>query len=415
MGPLLLSLLVSGVGSAFGACQELPASPAELQALRRSDTSLTLGWSSTPRDGCSTSYHVFLDGLEVQESRVPEATLRGLEPQSAHRIGVVAINERGSSPESEEISLSTLETPAWPARVFAPYIDVTLAHPELARIAQESGTRFFSLAFIVSHHGACEARWGGAIPLSRDDLETGLSNLREGSGDVIASFGGAAGRELAVACPNEESLEAQYQDVIDTYSLTRVDFDIEGKTLRNRNANDRRNRAIAGLQETARLRGRRLIVSYTLPVNPTGLDPISLDLLRNAVSSGVNVGVVNIMTMDYFSGPLEMGKTAIQAAKSTFEQLRPIFPGKSDPELWEMIGNTPMIGVNDDTTEIFGLADAEEVATFSLGRKTGFLAFWDTWRDQPCPSGTPQPSNTCSGVVQDPFAFSGIFNRFTSR
>jgi chitinase len=302
---------------------------------------------------------------------------------------------------------------AWPQRVFAPYIDVTLAKPALAQYASTTGSKYFSLAFIVSHLRTCEARWGGGIPLSRNYLLSEITELRDDGGDVIASFGGAAGTELALACVTVASLQAQYQAVIDAYSLTRVDFDVEGSALRNRIANDRRNRAIARLQTAAQLRGSELIVSFTLPVNPTGLDPVSLDLLRNARTNGVKVGIVNIMTMDYFSGPLDMGKTAIQAARSTFAQIKPIFAEKSDSEVWEMIGITPMIGVNDDTTEVFDLSNAGAVLSFSEQHKTGLIAYWDTWRDQQCPSGTPQPSNTCSGVSQSPNAFTDLFKAFT--
>jgi chitinase len=315
--------------------------------------------------------------------------------------------------QSAPLSAAGGRAAGWPHSVFAPYIDVTLAHPSLAQYATATGSKYFSLGFIVSHLRTCEARWGGGIPLSRNYLLAEINELRDDGGDVVPSFGGAAGTELAVACVTVGSLQAQYQAVIDAYSLTRLDFDVEGNALKNRIANDRRNRAIARLQAAAGRRGKELIVSFTLPVNPTGLDPVSLDLLRNAKANGVKVGIVNVMAMDYFSGPLDMGKTAIEAAKSTFDQIRPIFDEKSDSEVWAMIGITPMIGVNDDTTEVFDLSNASEVLAFSQEHDTGLIAYWDTWRDQQCPSGTPQPSNTCSGVSQSPNAFTDLFKAFT--
>ena len=42
-----------------------------------------------------------------------------------------------------------------------------------------------------------------------------------------------------------------------------------------------------------------LRVSYTLPVLPAGLTADGVDLLRNTVSHGVLIDVLNIMTMDY--------------------------------------------------------------------------------------------------------------------
>src|SRR5262249_3990372 len=35
-------------------------------------------------------------------------------------------------------------------------------------------------------------------------------------------------------------------------------------------------------------------------------------------------------------------------------------------------------------------------------------------RDQACPSGTPQPSDTCSGTAQSKYQFADIFNNVTS-
>ena len=61
--------------------------------------------------------------------------------------------------------------------------------------------------------------------LDQDRLVRVLRALR---GDALASFGGANGIELALACGSAESLAAQYQAVITKYKLQRIDFDIEG-------------------------------------------------------------------------------------------------------------------------------------------------------------------------------------------
>jgi chitinase len=318
-----------------------------------------------------------------------------------------------TSPSIPPTSPSATSTTGWPQQLFAPYIDVTLATPALTQFASDTGSKYFSLAFIVSGSGGCEAEWGGTIPLSQNYMVPEINALRSQGGDVIASFGGAAGTELAAACGTVSSLQSQYQAVIDAYGLVSVDFDVEGGVLTDSAASDRRNKAIAGLQASARNRGRPLRVSFTLPVNPTGLDPVSLDLLRNAVANGVTVDIVNIMTMDYFAGSMDMGQAATQAAQNTFLQIRPLFSGQTDSQLWAMIGITPMIGVNDDTTEVFGLSNAATALSFSQQQKIGFIAFWDVWRDQPCPAAIPQPSDMCSGVSQSPRAFTEIFKAFT--
>src|SRR5690606_2177829 len=126
-------------------------------------------------------------------------------------------------------------------------------------------------------------------------------------------------------------------------SVTRLDFDIEGNDIRDEASIERRSEAIALLQAE-----RELFVSYTLPVLPTGLTEEGIAVLESAIEHGVNIDVVNIMTMNFgdsYSGT--MGEKNIQAAQSLYAQLEALYPEKSEEELWLMIGLTPMAGLND--------------------------------------------------------------------
>jgi hypothetical protein len=80
-------------------------------------------------------------------------------------------------------------------------------------------------------------------------------------------------------------LQQKYQNIIDQYSLSWLDFDIEGTALSNYAANDRRNAAIAGLQKNNPL----LKISYTLPVETYGLLEEGLRILLSAKNAGVRV------------------------------------------------------------------------------------------------------------------------------
>src|SRR5207248_861955 len=136
------------------------------------------------------------------------------------------------------------------------------------------------------------------------------NDLRGMGGDVIISFGGAAGTELGNACGDVGSLQAAYQSVINQFRLTWMDFDIEGAPIADTAAVDRRNKAIHNLQAA----NPGLRVSYTLPVDRTGLPGEGTSLLRNAQSNGARVDVVNIMAMDYGPCYPDMGQAAIDAA-----------------------------------------------------------------------------------------------------
>jgi hypothetical protein len=283
----------------------------------------------------------------------------------------------------------------------------------LAETAGTTGSQYYTLAFIISG-GGCAAAWGGVTPIDQDFLLEDIQHLRAQGGNVIVSFGGAAGVELGQACSTVSSLQAQYQAVIDRYDFTRLDFDIEGGASADPASITRRNQAIAGLQADAISAGKPVKVSYTLPVLPTGLTADGLNLLNDAVAHGVTIDVVNIMAMDYGSvaPPDKMGANAIQAANSVFGQLQAIYPAKTAAQIWAMIGVTPMIGLNDVSPEVFTLSDAQALLTFAQQNDIAQLAMWSMTRDQQCP-GNPSVSATCSGITQSPWDFMNIFKSFT--
>ena len=157
---------------------------------------------------------------------------------------------------------------------------------------------------------------------------------------MIVSFGGATGTELAQATGDVATLQAQYQAVIDAYTLTAIDFDIEGVAVADGPSVDRRNAAIAGLQSAAEAAGRDLAISYTLPVALDGLTTDGLNLLKNARAHGVNISLVNIMALDYGG-----------SRRRTRWDRTPSRPHRQYPAaLRGVLGGdrvTPMIGVND--------------------------------------------------------------------
>src|SRR5262249_17982901 len=130
-----------------------------------------------------------------------------------------------------------------------------------------------------------------------------IAALRAIGGDVMVSFGGAAGKELAEVITSVSSLTAAYQSVVTAYGLTHIDFDIEGAAVADKVSIDRRSQAIAAVQQAAVAAGRKLDVWFTLPVLPTGLTTDGLYVVQSALKYGVNIAGVNIMTMDYGDGP----------------------------------------------------------------------------------------------------------------
>ncbi|MGW4437358.1 cellulose binding domain-containing protein [Streptomyces sp. NPDC004596] len=289
---------------------------------------------------------------------------------------------------------------------FAPYVDTSL-YPafDLLAAADATGVKNFNLAF-VTDGGGCTPKWGGVTDLTGDAVAAQIGALRAKGGDVRVSFGGASGSELATTCSSADALAAAYGKAVDAFKLTKVDFDVEGGALPNTAANTRRAQAIAKLQ--AQHPG--LDVSFTLPVMPEGLTQDGVNLLSDAKSNGVRINTVNIMAMDYgasYSG--DMGTYAEQAATATQAQIKGVL-GLSDSAAWKTVAVTPMIGVNDVSSEVFKVDDATQLVNFAKSKGIGWLSMWSATRDKQCDGGAkPTADATCSSITQDRFAFAKAF------
>ena len=281
----------------------------------------------------------------------------------------------------------------------APYIDMgEWPTPVLSSVASASSLSSFTLAFVTS--AGCKASWFNAYdPRSAWGLDE-INAIRSRGGDVKISFGGASGIELAQACSTVDSLTAEYQAVVSAYKLKYADFDIEGSAVAEPASVSLRSQAMARLQAA----NSGLRISLTLPVLPSGLTADGVNVVRAARDAGVNLDVVNIMAMDYYQGS-DHADQAIAAANATFSQLKSLYPGKSDAQVWRLLGITPMLGQNDDGG-VFNQADARQLLSFAQSKHVGELAFWEVGRDANACTGALY---RCTNISQQPYEFSKIF------
>ena len=404
------------------ACTTVPSVPTGLQASGTTSNSTNLSWNaSTVAVNCVlTGYTVFRNGVAIGTTGSPNMAVTGLSPNTTYSFRVAATDAAGSSAQSAAVNVTTLNGPPPPppsGKVFAPYVDMGLTVDwQLLTIQQQSGIKVFTLGFVVGN-GGCTPTWGGVgATVANDTLPNGttilslVQGVRAAGGDVIISFGGASGTELALGCTTVSSLQAAYQSVLNKYSVNsstpvRLDFDIEGGATTDQASINRRNQALVGLKNA----NPNLVISYTLPVLPTGLVASGVNILNSVKASGLNLNVVNIMAMDYGSANDnggQMGLSATQAATNTRNQV--LAAG-----LTATIGVTPMIGINDVNTEIFQLSDAQMLLNFANANSyISRLSMWSVARDNgSCPNqGFASP--VCSGISQSNWAFSNIFKVF---
>jgi hypothetical protein len=320
----------------------------------------------------------------------------------------------------------------WPAKVFAPYMYVGAGDNfKLTDCDDQCGLKFYTLAFIIARQDGNgknatyhkEPSWDGRIPIEQNFYRDQIDAIRKRGGDVIMSFGGEAGKELANVIDDPAQLEAAYQKVLDQYKFTWLDFDIEGNNLdKGQQDSERRNTVLASLQKN----NPGLIISYTLPVDPKGLSEASQALLADAVKKDVKVHSANLMVMffgrEFINKGKSEGQLGVDSANTAYAQLQ-----KIDPAI--QVGLCPCLGRNGSKDEVFTLADAKILKAFA--DKTPWVCSLHYWsinddasrprRKRIIPSTTNATgivSLSTNGVTvpnpSQPWAFAKIFQTFTT-
>jgi hypothetical protein len=299
---------------------------------------------------------------------------------------------------------------AWPAHVFAPYVDTGESNTTLTTVAADDGTQFFTLAFV--NGAGCQ--W--SLP-NQSGWQSQVSALQAGGGDVSISFGGYTvdtdATDLGAQCSSASAMAAQVESVVTAFNVTHLDFDIESNEQTDSADLALTAQALAQVRSWASANGDQLTISYTIPVLPSGLTSEGEGVLTTALANGFTPSIVNLMTMDYGTSGTEMGSAANQALDSAASQLESIY-GISASAAYAMLGNTPMIGQNDTPGEIFTVADASTVESYAAQQGIAWLSFWAEGRDNDGCPGDTTASSTCSGISQSDGAFTQAFQAFTS-
>jgi chitinase len=124
----------------------------------------------------------------------------------------------------------------------------------------------------------------------------------------------------------------------------------------------------------------------------------------------VRVEAVNVMAMDYGTGPADLVDRATAVAAATKGVVQELWPRTADDAAWRRVAVTPMIGVNDVAAEVFRPADAERLAGWARERGLAWLSFGSLNRDRPCDDAPAHPAarDDCSGVPQSPGDFTKL-------
>jgi hypothetical protein len=246
-----------------------------------------------------------------------------------------------------------------------------------------------TLAFAT---GSCGSEtWGGVSGASL--AAENVPQLQAANLNYVVSTGGAAGTFTCTSTAGMESFIARYSSP----NLVGIDFDIEG----GQSQSDIQNlvNAAAGAQAQY----PNLQFSFTLATlgasdgSYGGVNSLGNEVVQAVRGSSLSKYVINLMTMDFgsasssvcvvSSGSCEMAQSAIQAVQN-LEHTYGVPASK--------IAVTPMIGMNDATTEIFTIADVNTLSSYAASNGLAGLHFWSLDRDTPCSDTYASP--TCNSV-----------------
>jgi chitinase len=248
-----------------------------------------------------------------------------------------------------------------------------------------------TLAFAT---GACGSETWGGVPGTGFAAEN-IPQLQNAGLNYVVSTGGAAGTFSCDSTAGMEAFIARYASP----HLVGIDFDIEG------GQSESQIQGLVAAAAGAQSQYPNLQFSFTLATLAAsdgsygGVNSLGNEVVQAVLGSSLKNYVINLMTMDYggpsssvcvvVSGSCEMGQSAIQAVKN-LEHTYAIPAGK--------IAVTPMIGLNDNTTETFTAADVDTLTAYAAGNGLAGLHLWSLDRDTPCATTTTYASPTCNSV-----------------
>lgn len=296
----------------------------------------------------------------------------------------------------------------WPVQVIAPYVDMTgwvdlnneysdNGVTSLGKIMEDTDIKYFNLGFInpsssspFNSDGSINWCWGGYNKLSPKNndqfqylgIERAIKNVRAQGGDICISIGGQVGKAPWVISQDVDKLANMYLDIINTYKLKRMDLDIE-ESNQDSHQNIINAQAIKKVQEKTNIE-----ITLTIPIMPNGWQEKQLNILHAYIGQGVDVQLINSMTMCYGGGLYageDYGTASNRAIENAVKQLIQLYSyyGKTltEEEAYLMTGATVDIGYESYLYPTFTTDMTKTVIDHAKKYNYGMVSYWSINRD----------------------------------
>uniref|UniRef100_UPI0018925799 chitinase n=1 Tax=Catenulispora rubra TaxID=280293 RepID=UPI0018925799 len=279
--------------------------------------------------------------------------------------------------------------------------------PDISAVMDATGQKAFQLAFILAPNGGgCSATWGGTSPIGSDTaIPAVINTIRGKGGDVSVSVGGYGGTKLGQTCGSVAATAAAYQQVVTTYGLHAIDFDLEEPEYENTSA-------IAnelGAAKTLQQNNPGLYVSVTMPGTAAGTGWFGTQLLDQAHSIGFTPNNFSIMPFD---GGFSGASSQISALEA-FHGLLQTHMGWDSTTAYQHEGVSMMNG-RTDAAEFFYQSDFQSVLNYATSHGLARYTYWSVNRDRQCspPDNNGTLSGSCSSVPQNNWDFTKYTAQF---
>jgi len=316
----------------------------------------------------------------------------------------------------------------WKTHIVAPFVDlsswVTPSNiyslngvPNMGKVEETTGITYYNLGFIqpdtdkpLDNSGNIRWGWGGYYELSEKgndgyqypNIKKAIADLDKMGAVYTISIGGQLGDAPWVVTTNQAKLEQFYLDIINTYNLKRLDLDIE-ETNQGKAGNIVNAKAIKAVQDKT---GVEIVL--TIPIMPSGWAQKQIDIIRAYLDAGVDIALINSMTMCYGSGVYQnedYGDASIRAIENSIKQMREIYKSYNMPlteaEAYAKTGATIDIGYESSLYPVFTLDMAKKVVRHAKEHKYGMVSYWSINRDA---------RMTPNSAINDTFGYLEIMN-----
>ncbi len=342
--------------------------------------------------------------LDSKKSIVtPEVQLSG-----EKEISDIADDRNNAMNNESNQGMEEVQENNFPSELLAPFVDMVAwvndaeyginGAPNLQQLYWDCGCKYYNIGFIraddnkpLESDGTIRWGWGGYYKLSKkgndgyqyEGIVNSINKLRESGGDVVVSFGGQLGESPWTTTQNIEKLKDMYVEVIKEYDLKRIDLDIEEQN-QDYNDNLANAKAVKLAQDETGVE-----VALTIPIMPYGWDTKQLNLIRAYLTAGVELKLINSMTMCYGYNAVgtneSFGDASVRALENANKQLIQIYAeyGKeiSSSEAYKLMGATVDIGYENTANPIFTTEETQQVAEFAKDKGMGMYSFWSMNRD----------------------------------